>query len=124
MPRCAFQLSNLTVQLAVNESLGLFFLASLRCPEPAGSFPKDISPPPSPPKSKPEQLLDAAGFPHTAGIRTSHHSASAPGRGWRLKLPGVPVEGLFLPYFTREGGQIALTPNHRLGGELVANCIK
>ncbi|CAI9160187.1 unnamed protein product [Rangifer tarandus platyrhynchus] len=54
--RCTFQLFSFPVELTVIESGGLFFLASPRGPETAGSFREDIASNPATPR----QLLSAA----------------------------------------------------------------
>lgn len=67
--RCIFQLFSFPVELTVIESAGLFFLASPRGPEAAGSFREDIASYPATPR----QLLSAAraSAPREPGERLS-----------------------------------------------------
>lgn len=107
--RCTFQLFSFPVELTVIESGGLFFLASPRGPETAGSFREDIASYPATPR----QLLSAAraSAPREPGERISAAARRLRPEGETTRGPN----GGLIPAPLHVWGQIALTPNHQRG---------
>ena len=97
------------VVVTVIESGGLFFLASPRGPETAGSFREDIASYPATPR----QLLSAAlaSAPREPGERISAAARRLRPEGETTRGPN----GGLIPAPLHVWGQIALTPNHQRG---------